>query len=159
MNLTSQSARQDDLLRWLSCSKIICNKKVIILLLYKKKKQMLENTGQQNFEKTRRKIDLAIFFNSPPTEMWYCMLSISLMQTSIIQNYSVSCHTVGLPLFHVLSCWWLHPELECPKLPHSLAQLIEQDSFSVVLNHPAPINNKDNKKTVLHHVIISYSII
>ncbi len=49
---------------------------------------MLENTGQQNFEKTRRKIDLAIFFNSPPTEMWYCMLSISLMQTSIIQNYS-----------------------------------------------------------------------
>ncbi len=37
---------------------------------------MLKNTGQQNFEKTRRKIDLDFFFQLSSTEMWYCMLSI-----------------------------------------------------------------------------------
>ncbi len=152
MNLTSQSCKTRRLIRWLSCSKIICNYIYIsnYLTFIYKKKQMLENTGQQNFEKTRSKIDLEFFFSTllHRNVVLYVEYLINA-DLNYPELFKSSCHTVGLPLFHVLSCWWLHPKLECPKLPHSLAQLIEQDSFSVVLNHPAPINNKDNKKTVL----------
>ncbi len=103
MNLTSQSARRDGLLRWLSCSKIICNKKVIILLLYKKTD--VRKYRPTKLRKNKKENRFRFFFQlSPHRNVVLYVEYLINADLNYPELFKSSCHTVGFIYPYSMFC-------------------------------------------------------